>query len=264
MSTGMTSSLKFFDPGDPDTGFLCNFYRAPFRLNDVLYPTVEHAYQASKFDDAAHAQAILDAETPRAAKKLGQTRDVPLRPDWDERKQALMLHWVAAKFCLADGALELPQRLLATGQRVLVEDSPTDSYWGVGADGAGANHLGRILMAVREVLPPCQQDNHRNHGDAMGLHALVVTAAAQRLNDAQWDPTRPQLAGAASGQLPMSSAIRSRQRFARGLGLILLIGSVYLLWSVGCQTPGSGKVMWGAVLAGVMGAWVAWRPDDVS
>jgi len=263
MTTGISSSLKFFDPRDPDTGFLCNFYPAPFRLDGVLYPTVEHAYQASKFDDTAHAQAILDAETPRAAKKLGQTRDVPLRPDWDARKQTLMLHWVAAKFCLADGALELTQRLLATGQRVLVEDSPTDSYWGMGTDGTGANHLGRILMAVREVLPSCQQDNHRRNGDSVTLHALVVTAAAQRLNDAQWDPTRPQLAGSACDRSPSSSAARAKRRIARALGLMLLIGSVYLLSSLGHKTPGSGKVMWGAVLAGVMGAWIARRPDDV-
>lgn len=42
--------------------------------------------------------------------------------------------------------------LLATGDRVIVEDSPTDYYWGCGCDRTGQNHLGRILMSVRQEI----------------------------------------------------------------------------------------------------------------
>ena len=39
--------------------------------------------------------------------------------------------------------------LLSTGDRLIVEDSPTDYYWGCGCDRTGQNHLGKILMSVR-------------------------------------------------------------------------------------------------------------------
>jgi hypothetical protein len=46
----------------------------------------------------------------------------------------------------------LRQRLLDTGNRQLVEHTKHDSYWGDGGDGTGQNHLGKILMRVRQEL----------------------------------------------------------------------------------------------------------------
>jgi N-glycosidase YbiA len=43
-------------------------------------------------------------------------------------------------------------RLLATGDADLIEHTENDDFWGDGGDGKGRNELGRILMAVREVL----------------------------------------------------------------------------------------------------------------
>jgi ribA/ribD-fused uncharacterized protein len=40
---------------------------------------------------------------------------------------------------------ELAERLLATGEAELVEDSPCDDYWGVGTDGSGLNRPGVCL-----------------------------------------------------------------------------------------------------------------------
>ena len=136
------NDLCFYDPRDPDTGFLSNFHRSPFLLGEVLYPTVEHAYQAAKFSDAEYAERIRNAESPRAAKTLGQARDVVLRPDWDAVKQAEMLRLIAAKFCLGVNDQGLPALLLATGKKRLIEASPTDAFWGAGSDGKGENHLG--------------------------------------------------------------------------------------------------------------------------
>ena len=48
--------------------------------------------------------------------------------------------------------MELRERLLATGDEELVEDSPNDYYWGRGRSGTGKNTLGRILMEVREAV----------------------------------------------------------------------------------------------------------------
>ena len=38
----------------------------------------------------------------------------------------------------------------------LVEASPHDFFWGRGVDGLGCNHLGTLLMSVRQELLPHQ------------------------------------------------------------------------------------------------------------
>jgi len=143
--------IAFFDPRDPETGYLCNFYRAAFTLAGAEWPSVEHYYQAMKFSEPAYRERIRLASTPREAKNLGQSRDVPLRSDWETGKLEVMQQAVAAKF-LAQANHALRQRLLATGKARLIEASPTDSYWGIGSDGKGLNHLGRILMELRDTL----------------------------------------------------------------------------------------------------------------
>lgn len=47
---------------------------------------------------------------------------------------------------------EVKDALLATGNKLLVEDSIDDYYWGQGKDGSGRNQLGKTLMDVREQL----------------------------------------------------------------------------------------------------------------
>jgi ribA/ribD-fused uncharacterized protein len=42
--------------------------------------------------------------------------------------------------------------LLGTDDEELVENAPSDYYWGCGKDGTGKNMLGKILMEVRTHL----------------------------------------------------------------------------------------------------------------
>ncbi len=83
------------------------------------------------------------------AKRLG--RHVELRPDWEDVKIAIMEEIVRTKFTQNE---DLKAMLLATGDLVLEEGNAWgDTFWGVDAKTReGQNHLGRILMRVREEL----------------------------------------------------------------------------------------------------------------
>lgn len=156
------SELRFYDPRDTATGFLSNFYRAPFQLDGFEWQTVEHYYQAQKFEDAAHSERIRQAATPREAKNLGQSRDMPVRADWESRRMTAMLQALVAKFTQN---ADLQTMLLAiandefikgayrdTNDITFVEASPQDDFWGDGADGKGENRLGYLLTTMRRHL----------------------------------------------------------------------------------------------------------------
>lgn len=135
------------DRFDGEHAFLSNFHPSPVRgPMGLLFPTVEHAFQASKTLSAPDVEAIRDARTPGRAKRMG--RLVSLRPDWEEMRVGVMEELVWRKF--VDTGLRA--RLLATGDLELIEGNVWgDTFWGV-CGGVGENQLGRILMRVRERI----------------------------------------------------------------------------------------------------------------
>ena len=124
---------------------------APFGLavDGLWWTTVEHYFQAQKFHDSGYREKIRHARRPKDAKNLGMTRQPPLRSDWETVKDGVMLEAVRIKF---QTHAKLARLLLLTGECMIVENAPMDSYWGCGPDGSGLNKLGRILMTVREEL----------------------------------------------------------------------------------------------------------------
>lgn len=144
----MNDIQRFLEPGDPDTGYLSNFFRAPFELDGHTWPTVEHYYQAQKLEDEGCRTRIREAASPREAKTLGQARDLPLREDWATQRIKIMIAALSAKFAQNR---KLLNRLLNTGEDILVEASPTDAFWGDGPDGQGENRLGYLLMSLRDT-----------------------------------------------------------------------------------------------------------------
>lgn len=128
-------------------GFLSNFYPAEVEYAGKTYATSEHAYQASKTGYPDKEEEIRLAETPWKAKKLGQS--VRLRPKWDFLKDRVMYNILMSKFSQNE---DLKEKLLATGDEILVEGNTWgDKYWGV-CDGEGKNVLGILLMRVRQEL----------------------------------------------------------------------------------------------------------------
>lgn len=128
--------------------WLSNFHQAVVVFEGQLYPTVENAYQAAKTEDAG-MRRIMQRVSPGEAKKMGQKLN--LRPGWDSVKYGVMLELVRKKFTLN---ADLKRLLLATGDCHISEGNTWgDTYWGVDlATGVGSNHLGRVIMTIRNEL----------------------------------------------------------------------------------------------------------------
>lgn len=125
--------------------FLSNFFIEPDNTH------VEAEYQSAKCIDDVQRRAFLVMPylAPAQCKKLG--KKVKLRPDWESVKLQIMEDLVMAKF--ADHE-DLRNKLLATGDAELIEGNHWhDNFWGMcncGRCSDGQNHLGKILMKVRE------------------------------------------------------------------------------------------------------------------
>lgn len=130
-------------------GYLSNFYRSQFELDGQVWATSEHYFQAQKFIDLEYRERIRLAATPTEAARLGRSRKVAIRSDWESIKDQAMKAAVFAKF---NQNLVIKKLLLATGNAKLVEHTKNDKYWGDGGDGKGKNMLGKILMEVRAAL----------------------------------------------------------------------------------------------------------------
>jgi ribA/ribD-fused uncharacterized protein len=138
--------------------FLSNFVPAEVVLDGVTYPTVEHAYQASKWPAGSMQREVIhDADTPGKAKRLGQKGMV--NTAWFDRRVDIMRDLLAQKF--QDPTYRA--QLLATGDALLIERNDWgDYFWGQARRGdpaapggsfwSGENMLGQLLMALRDQL----------------------------------------------------------------------------------------------------------------
>ncbi len=144
-------TIYFYKAYEP-YGCFSNFSPHGIKIQNIYWPTVEHYYQAQKFvgtTDAVIIPVIHAVLTPEEAAALGRCCTRKVRPDWEEVKTKVMREAILQKFLTHT---EIREILLNTGQQLLVENSPTDYFWGCGADRTGQNHLGKILMKVREEI----------------------------------------------------------------------------------------------------------------
>ena len=94
------------DPGSPilfysvssEFGEFSNFAAFPIEIGGKTWPTSEHYFQAQKFTDAAHIKKIRSAKSPMEAARLGRSRKVPIRRDWEKPKDSVMHLAVTQKF----------------------------------------------------------------------------------------------------------------------------------------------------------------------
>lgn len=143
----MKSTIDHISSFTGDYRFLSNFYPSVVSLDGIEYQSVEHAYQAAKTLDKEERKPFHKHPLPTAAeaKKLG--RKLTLRSDWEGVKLSVMEGLLVQKFAHPD----LKEKLLETGEDLLVEGNYWgDVYWGVDKKKGGQNHLGKLLMKIRD------------------------------------------------------------------------------------------------------------------
>lgn len=126
--------------------FLSNFEPCVVVLDGVRYGCVERAFQAAKTLNIEERKRISLCESTADAKRYG--RKVTLREDWENKKVQIMYELLKQKFSQPVFA----ERLLATGDAILIEgNNHGDRFWGQ-VNGEGKNMLGQLLMNVRKEL----------------------------------------------------------------------------------------------------------------
>ena len=144
---------KVIDKFDGEYAFLSNFSNSILYDTDgIEYPTVEHYFQAQKTLDFDTRLKIAAAPTPGKAKGIG--RHVYLRTDWNNVKIDIMRDALIQKF----SDKKLQKKLIETGDAELIEGNWWhDNFYGdchceKCRDIIGENHLGKLLMDIREKL----------------------------------------------------------------------------------------------------------------
>jgi len=136
-----------------DYRFLSNFYpiEGGMLYKGIIYPTSEHAYQASKVERYNEKLQIAELPTAKKAKIAG--RHVDCVSNWEQIKVAVMLDILRAKF--SNPHTTLVNKLLLTGDLALLEmNTWHDNLWGVCScanclDEVKHNLLGKLLVQVR-------------------------------------------------------------------------------------------------------------------
>jgi ribA/ribD-fused uncharacterized protein len=133
--------------------WLSNFWFSPMDIWGLKFKTNEHYFTFSKTADPEWANRIINADTPSAAKKLGQ--QCPVRPNWKTLRTGVMSNGLWSKFVQNPPLLE---KLVATWPTRLVEGNYWhDNFWGnclcpKCEKIEGINALGKLLMSHRETF----------------------------------------------------------------------------------------------------------------
>ena len=150
LGTNTTGPILFYSKDEPYYEFT-NFALIPIIVDGSFYTTSEHYFQAQKLAGTPYESHVAKLPRPRDAFEFPRQAHIArwIRKDWNDIKEKIMYRGLCHKFGQHE---HLKRLLLSTGQRELKEDSPYDSYWGIGSDHSGLNRLGVLLMRLRNAL----------------------------------------------------------------------------------------------------------------
>jgi len=133
--------------------FYCfsNFSSFVVQWKGKTWPTSEHAYQASRFFKSSPeiVKKIFNARSAHDAKKISEKYSDKATPDFCEDSNVIMEDIIKHKVKQNPYVM---RKLMQTGKRLIVEDSPKDSFWGWGPNRNGRDELGKIWMKIRSEI----------------------------------------------------------------------------------------------------------------
>ena len=142
---------------------LSQWYPSKFSVGIYQYNCMEQYMMAEKadlFSDEKVREKIFESDDPAVIQALGRTVIYLKQDVWDEFKHSIVVNGNWRKFTQNK---KLRDFLHSTGENIIVEASPYDTIWGIGAsaydeeardprDWKGENMLGFALMEVRDEL----------------------------------------------------------------------------------------------------------------
>lgn len=139
-----------------------NFYKSSFIVGGIKFCCGEQFIMNAKallFEDYDIAEKIMKETFPKNIKFLGRRVKNFDKKKWNENRENITYIGLLAKFKQNQ---HLKNIILSTGNKDLVEASPTDAIWGIGMSENhpdienkklwGENILGKILMKVRNHI----------------------------------------------------------------------------------------------------------------
>ena len=144
-------------------GYFSQWYYSPIMVNYILFNRNEQFMMACKaklFQDEEIYEKIMVSRNAAKQKQLGrEVRNFELRI-WNQHAKDIVTVANYAKFTQNH---EIKKLLLDTGDRTIVEASPTDQVWGIGLHEThpdaedpskwnGANWLGECIMNARRLI----------------------------------------------------------------------------------------------------------------
>jgi ribA/ribD-fused uncharacterized protein len=160
---------KFFENDNGvyfKSGYPSQWFISPFTIDSIEYNCCEQYMMAQKalvFNDLDIKNKIMMSSEPKDQKSFGRIVKNFDEDKWNTIADEIVYQANLAKFSQNS---ELKQKLLATGEKIIVECSPYDKIWGNGLNitdtlntpienWQGTNRLGKALMRVRSTLHDC-------------------------------------------------------------------------------------------------------------
>jgi ribA/ribD-fused uncharacterized protein len=170
------TDLRFYDSSGfvvvkpPPTPQVHLFYNGPLsqwascymKIDGVMYNCAEQYMMVQKalyFKDLTSAKLIMEAESPAEQKRLGRLVKKFRAQEWAKVSRRFVYIANREKYKVPT----FRTYLLATGDALIAEASPTDTIWGIGLaeddpkaqdpnNWKGTNWLGEMLMQVRQEI----------------------------------------------------------------------------------------------------------------
>jgi len=126
--------------------FLNNRFGCRFIWRGLKYGSAEAAFQSSKCEDEVERRVFASCSADKAAQR---GKEQISYPGWEEAQLDIMESILSAKFGQNPALMD---KLAETGNCILTNgNSKHETFWGVDLySWQGENHLGRLLMKIRE------------------------------------------------------------------------------------------------------------------